>query len=133
MPYRNPVIKYAFLFKPIGDHLHSVETEGTENVIEDELDKEKEVLKAQANKDESKRRFQVIESGIQNVLFVRTTIEDPVGLVTEILKEIADTNTQKSRHLIRLIPIQKTCKAFEGPGSYLDEQYFISNKSVVGL
>ena len=80
------------------------------------MDKEKEVLKAQANKDESRRRFQVIESGIQNVLFVRTTIEDPVALVTAILKEIADTNTQKSRHLIRLIPIQKTCKAFEGPG-----------------
>ena len=47
---------------------------------------------------------------------MRTTVEDPVALVTEILKEIVDTNVQRSRHLLRLIPIQKTCKAFEGPG-----------------
>ena len=63
----------------------------------------------------------MIESGIQNVLFIRTTVEDPVALVTDILKDIAETNVQKSRHLIRLIPIQKTCKAFEGPGvTYLN-------------
>ena len=98
------------------DDLLSIKTDVIDE-IEDELDKEKEILKAQSNKNESERRFQVIESGIQNVLFVRTTVEDPVALVTEILKEIVETNTQKSRHLIRLIPIQKTCKAFEGPGA----------------
>ena len=96
-----------------------------ENEIEDELDKEKEILKVQANKSETERRFQVIESGIQNVLFVRTTVEDPVALVTEILKDIAATNTQKSRHLIRLVPIEKTCKAFEGPGAAFAQLLYI--------
>ena len=75
------------------------------------------MLQAQADKKESERRFQVIESGIQNVLFVRTTVKEPVELVVKILKDIAETKTQKCRHLIRLIPIQRTCKAFEGPGA----------------
>ena len=75
------------------------------------------MLQAQADKKESERRFQVIESGIQNVLFVRTTVKEPVELVVKILKDITETKTQKCRHLIRLIPIQRTCKAFEGPGA----------------
>ena len=68
-------------------------------------------------KSESERRFQVIDSGIQNVLFIRTTVENPVALVQEILEDITKTNTQRSRHLIRLVPIQKTCKAFENSGN----------------
>ena len=84
--------------------------------IEDDLEKEKAALKTQAAKNESERRFQVIESGIQNVLFIRTTVENPVALVQKILDDILATNTQRSRHLIRLVPIQKTCKAFENPG-----------------
>jgi len=93
----------------------SAENDEVENEIEDELDKEKKILQAQANKDESDRRFQVVESGIQNVLFIRTTVNDPVALASEILRDIAETSTQRSRYLIRLIPIQKTCKAFDGP------------------
>ena len=75
-------------------------------------------MKTQADKNESERRFQVVESGIQSVLFIRTTVENPVNLVQEILKDILATNTQKCRHLIRMIPIQKTCKAFENPGKF---------------
>ena len=83
------------------------------------MDNEKKLLQAQANKDESDRRFQIVESGIQNVLFIRTTVNDPVALATEIFRDIKETNVQRSRYLIRLIPIQKTCKAFEGPGANL--------------
>ena len=104
------------------DNVSNTETgDADDNEIEDELEKEKALLMAKVNKDESERRFQVVESGIKNVLFVRTTVEDPVALVTEILKEILETHVQRGRHLLRLIPIQKTCKAYEGPGVIITE------------
>ena len=102
--------------------------------IEDEIEQEKAALHAIANKDESERRFQVIESGIQNVLFIRTTVQDPVDLVSEILKEISKTQVQRTRHLIRLIPVQKTCKAFETPGAIISNHLEISyNKNCLKL
>ena len=58
-------------------------------------------------------RFQVIESGVQNVLFIRTEVADPLGLVTKILEGIQESKKQVTRHLIRMLPIQATCKAYE--------------------
>ena len=110
---------YLILLQASDENKTLLRKDDSENdEIEDDLEKEKEALNSQADKNESERRFQVIESGIQNVLFVRTTVESPVALVEEIIKDISATNTQRSRHLIRLIPIQKTCKAFENPGNF---------------
>ena len=56
---------------------------------------------------------QVVESGVNNVLFIRTTVADPLSLVTRILEGIRDNRKQVTRHLIRMLPVQATCKAYE--------------------
>jgi hypothetical protein len=39
----------------------------------------------QADKKEDERRFQVVETSVRNFLFIRTNVDDPVRLVTDIL------------------------------------------------
>ena len=57
-------------------------------------------------------------------------MENPVALVQEILENITKTNTQRSRHLIRLVPIQKTCKAFENSGNLCATQLKYSHSII---
>ena len=47
------------------------------------------------------------------MLFIRTTVADPLSLVTRILEGIRDSRKQVTRHLIRMLPVQATCKAYE--------------------
>ena len=96
------------------------ETAATEDVKEEEDDddidaqlaKEKSELDREASSEEL-RRFQVVESGVNNVLFIRTQVPDPLALVTKILEGIKETKKQVTRHLIRMLPVQATCKAYD--------------------
>jgi len=76
------------------------------------LAKEKSEL-AKEEGSEELRRFQVVESGVNNVLFIRTQVADPLALVTKILEGIRQSGKQVTRHLIRMLPVQATCKAYE--------------------
>lgn len=75
--------------------------------VETDLKKELEDLK-------TKKRFQSVESGAKNVLFIRTELENPVELAEKIMSDIQRTKQQLSRFLIRLVPIEDTCKAYVG-------------------
>jgi len=83
-----------------------------EEDIDAQLEKEKSALKEEIT-DTEYRRFQVVESGVKNVLFIRTQVLDPLGLVTRILEGIQENKKQLTRHLIRMLPVQATCKAYE--------------------
>nr|XP_022908817.1 THUMP domain-containing protein 1 [Onthophagus taurus] len=119
----NVLNKYA-------DELYGPETlecdlnpEQSESNIEDDLEKELKELKA---KNVKKKRFQVVKSGAKNVLFVRTTIEDPVTLATLIMNELKNSKSPQTRFLYRLIPIQVTCKA------YIDDIKNVLKESILG-
>ncbi|KAI4468897.1 thump domain containing protein 1-related [Holotrichia oblita] len=60
----------------------------------------------------SERLFQVIESGAKNFLFIRAKVVDPVALASSIVEDIAATKQLQTRHLIRLVPVEITCKAY---------------------
>ena len=83
--------------------------------IDSALDKEKESLQAEttAITDKVERRFQQVESGANNCIFIKTTLEHPDKLVDNIITDIIETKTQKSRFILRLLPILGTCKAYE--------------------
>lgn len=83
---------------------------GTDTAIP--LEKEIANLKAKFGTWPSNKLFQVVESGAKNFLFIKTTIEDPVKLATAIVKDISENRQLQARHLIRLIPIEITCKAY---------------------
>lgn len=58
-----------------------------------------------------KRRFHQIRSGANNCIFIGTTLEDPLELSKKIMDDILDKQQQRTRRLIRMLPVQKTCKA----------------------
>ncbi|ENN77094.1 THUMP domain-containing protein 1 homolog [Dendroctonus ponderosae] len=60
----------------------------------------------------SEKRFQVVDSGAKNLIFIKTTLEEPVTLAEHILQQIYESKSQETRFLIRLVPIETTCKAY---------------------
>ncbi|XP_010718241.1 THUMP domain-containing protein 1 [Meleagris gallopavo] len=53
-----------------------------------------------------------VESGANNVVFIRTRGIEPENLVHHILKDIHTTKKKKTRVILRMLPISGTCKAF---------------------
>ncbi len=52
------------------------------------VSKEREELSKLSSRPKEERRFQAVETGAQNLLFVRTTLEDPVELATAVMDGI---------------------------------------------
>ncbi|XP_076326406.1 THUMP domain-containing protein 1 [Tachypleus tridentatus] len=77
--------------------------------IQDLLEKELQALQ-KTNKTE--RRFQQVDTNVKNCLFIETKVTDPCQLVSTILKDIRSTQKQKTRYLLRMIPVLATCRAF---------------------
>ncbi|CAH1366859.1 THUMP domain-containing protein 1 homolog [Tenebrio molitor] len=89
--------------------LNPSDNETDEQDISESLSKEISGLKGTGPS--SERRFQVIESGAKNFLFIRTSLENPAELAEAIIKDIHDSGSQKTRFLLRLIPVEITCRA----------------------
>ncbi|KAK8743322.1 hypothetical protein OTU49_001375, partial [Cherax quadricarinatus] len=58
------------------------------------------------------RRFQQVNCGAKNCVFIRTTLEDPLPLSVAIMDDIIENQKRRTKRLLRMIPVQKTCKAF---------------------
>jgi tRNA acetyltransferase TAN1 len=58
-------------------------------------------------------KFKLMQTGVQNVLFFKTTLRNPVNFALGILNDIRTSGEQRTRFLLRLIPIEQTCKAYE--------------------
>ena len=68
------------------------------------------------------RRFQQVESGANNCIFIKTTLPDPTELVSTIFNDIYESETAKSRYIMRLLPIIGTCKCSEDKIKKLAEE-----------
>lgn len=82
-----------------------------EDDISTALNKEISELKAEYSKPINARRFQVVNTGVKNVVFIRSTLENPLDLVSKIITEMDKTKQQRTRFLLRLLPIEVVCKA----------------------
>ncbi|PNF43257.1 hypothetical protein B7P43_G14895 [Cryptotermes secundus] len=91
---------------------HTPENASEDEDIQTALNKELESLRAERKKLPSTRRFQAIDSGANNCIFIQTTLPEPVELVYHIMKDLEATKKQKTRFLLRLLPIESTCKAY---------------------
>ena len=92
---------------------NDVESEVDEDDIDAALDKEKQDLKSEREKQPNERRFQQVESGANNCIFIKTSLDQPDQLVEEIVKDLQESKVQKSRFILRLLPILGTCKAYD--------------------
>lgn len=72
----------------------------------------KEVSQIQSSMKTHQQRFTAVDSGANNVVFIRTHGVDPEQLVHHILSDLHQTKKRKSRVILRMLPVSGTCKAF---------------------
>ncbi|XP_011182783.1 THUMP domain-containing protein 1 homolog [Zeugodacus cucurbitae] len=106
--------------------------------IADDLQKEIDATKAtKQNKNTVKQRFQVVDTGATNCVFIRTTLADPVELGTRIVSDVAETREQKSRFLLRLVPVEVVCRAnladITSAGGVLFDKYFLKEGTTFAI
>lgn len=103
---------YQILNKAADELFGTAPTEPKDEEIDisDEIAKEIESLKSE--KANQKFKFNVCDSGAKNLIFIRTTLEDPVKISQHIVQNIFETKQQQTRFLIRLVPVEVTCKAY---------------------
>ncbi|XP_037818078.1 THUMP domain-containing protein 1 homolog [Lucilia sericata] len=84
-----------------------------------------------------KRRFQAVDTGASNCVFIKTTLDDPVAMAGHIVKDIAETKQQKTRHLLRLVPIDAVCKANDkdivNTAGQLCDKYFLKEPTTFSI
>ncbi|XP_058237066.1 THUMP domain-containing protein 1 [Hemibagrus wyckioides] len=73
---------------------------------------QKEVEQFHSTTEKQQRRFTALDSGANNVLFIRTHNIDPGRLVHSILQDLYSTGRLKSRVILRMLPVCGSCKAF---------------------
>ncbi|XP_076247491.1 THUMP domain-containing protein 1 [Calliopsis andreniformis] len=94
------------------DSAAEAEEDNKEDDISIALNKEINELKAEYAKPVNARRFQAVDTGVKNVVFIRSTLPNPLELVTKIITELDRTKQQRTRFLLRLLPIEIVCKAY---------------------
>lgn len=104
----NLLNKYADKLYPPKEKEEVDEEQG----IEEELSAEVDKLKNERGNEE--RRFQYIDTGAKNLLFIKTTLDEPIEVTKEIVDDIIAEGKQQTRFLIRLVPVETTCKAVVG-------------------
>ncbi|XP_022313473.2 THUMP domain-containing protein 1-like [Crassostrea virginica] len=123
------------LLNEYADKLYGAEKESSsmndEDVSEEEEEEEdiekamkKEVQEIKEAKHEL-RRFQNTNTKAKNLIFIRTTLPDPSQLAHAILADLWETQVQKSRFAIRLLPISGTCRAEEDDVKRLGKELFM--------
>lgn len=122
-----------------GAHVHvdqENKVESDAGDIADELQKQVDASQLKA-KTTTKRRFQVVDSGATNCVFIKTTLPDPTSMASHIIKDIAETKKQKTRYLLRLIPIEMVCKAntkdIVDSAGQLCDKYFLGEPTTFSI
>uniref|UniRef100_A0A8C9N9E3 THUMP domain-containing protein 1 n=1 Tax=Serinus canaria TaxID=9135 RepID=A0A8C9N9E3_SERCA len=117
-PRRKCVGEAYSLLGEYGDLLYGPEQDDVEAAVK------KEVGQIRASTEQKLRRFQSVESGANNVVFIRTQGIEPENLVHHILKDMHTTKKKKTRVILRMLPISGTCKAFMEDMKKYTETFF---------
>ena len=56
--------------------------------------------------------FQVVNTGLRNVIFIKSDAIDVLNLFNMIVEDLNQMRNQKTRYLLRMLPVQITCKAY---------------------
>ncbi len=87
--------------------------EDDDDDVDAAFEKEKQQLDRVASKAPSERRFQALDTGCQNLTFVRANVPSPTDLAAAIMEEAGAAERPLTKHLLRLVPVEATCKAYE--------------------
>uniref|UniRef100_A0A8D3EG84 THUMP domain containing 1 n=1 Tax=Scophthalmus maximus TaxID=52904 RepID=A0A8D3EG84_SCOMX len=103
------------LLNEYADNLYGAEKVSKRSAPEEDVDValKKEVAQLQASGKKQERRFQALDSGANNVIFIKTQNLESDKLVHHILSDLHTTKKKKSRVILRMLPVTGTCKAFQ--------------------
>uniref|UniRef100_A0A182J699 Uncharacterized protein n=1 Tax=Anopheles atroparvus TaxID=41427 RepID=A0A182J699_ANOAO len=107
------------------------DSEAEEEDISIKLQKEAE---AAGQKSDKVFRFQSVESGAMNCLFIQTTLEKPSEIGFKLMKDLSVTKKHKSRFILRMLPIEAVCRAnlkdiMDAVGALCDRYFLKEPKS----
>lgn len=105
------------------------ESDDAEEVdISTQLENEIKTMTASSKLDRT--RFQQVETKTPNCVFIKTTVAHPIDLGVKIVRDIAATKKQKTRILLRFIPVEVVCKAtiedIKTAAGQLFDKYFLN-------
>lgn len=103
----------------------------------DDDDLDAAVAKCREAMTQRKFRFQNVDTGTTNCLFIRTQLEDPLKLGKHIVDDITATGKAMSRFVLRLVPIEAVCKAnmpdiINAAGALFDK-HFLKEPTTYGI
>ncbi|KAI7867687.1 hypothetical protein BDF14DRAFT_1800760 [Spinellus fusiger] len=102
------------VFNQYADVLYPMESANSGGEEDGEEDIEASIAREVAALKNSSRssRFYNVSTGTTCLVFIRTVSPvEPVSFVHHILTDMNATQSQKTRHVSRLLPVEKTCKA----------------------
>lgn len=73
--------------------------------LQDQITKTKQETK------ERSQKFQQIDTGVPNLIFIKASIDNTLELGTMIIRDLAETKKKKTKFTLRLLPIETVCKA----------------------
>ncbi|XP_059620121.1 THUMP domain-containing protein 1 homolog [Phlebotomus argentipes] len=85
----------------------------SDNEEEEDISKalEKDVAAEKQKNQRSSFKFNVADTGVTNCVFIATSLPDPRELGLKIVRDIAETKVQRSKFLLRLVPVEIVCRA----------------------
>ncbi|XP_058125590.1 THUMP domain-containing protein 1 homolog [Anopheles ziemanni] len=86
-------------------------TEAEEQEEEDISIKLQKEAEAAGQKSDKAFRFQNVDSGATNCLFIQTSLENPNEIGYKLMKDLSATKKHKSRFILRMLPIEAVCRA----------------------
>jgi tRNA acetyltransferase TAN1 len=97
----------------------------------------KDIEKSKKEVAEKAHLFNYIDTGVQNLIFIRTTIDYPQELATSIVRDLYETKAKRTKVTLRFLPIQTVCKAkieeIKDAGGLLFDKYFLKESSTFGI
>lgn len=72
---------------------------------------ETQIVKTKLESKERAHKFQSIDTGVQNCIFIKSSVDDVLKLGTDIIRDLAETKIKKTKVTLRLLPIEIVCKA----------------------
>lgn len=113
---RRTTLEAYALLNEYADKLYGPEIANNEN--ESENDEEEDIEKALKkqvdelnNMKDRKRRFYRVPVKAKNIVFIRTSVENPNQLLLSIFNDIKDTQIKKTKKCLRFLPVIDTCNA----------------------
>ncbi|KAL7291122.1 hypothetical protein TKK_0015249 [Trichogramma kaykai] len=113
--------------KIASDDSSDEEEENKELDFATQLQDEIKELRSEATQE---KRLSAVDTGVPNVVFIKaTSLRDPLKVSTAIIEDIYKTKQQKSRYILRMLPVQRVCKAYlddlKNKADSLFDQYFV--------